>query len=63
MAYNYLLKRLLSLLAGILAVSTLGPILGFNVYFNQLKEEYRLNGISGEHTIFHIKTSEFKSLF
>ena len=42
------LGRVLSLVAAVLASCTVGPIIGFNVYFNALKAQYHLQAAEGK---------------
>ena len=42
------LGRVISLVAAVLATCTVGPVLGFNVYFNALKAQYHLKAAEGE---------------
>ena len=46
------LGRVVSLVAAVLASCTVGPIVGFNVYFNAFKAQYQLRAAEGQYASF-----------
>ena len=49
MADGNLIGRVLSLTSGLLATSTVAPIMGFNVYFNTFKAQFDLDATTGKY--------------
>ena len=46
------LGRVMAIVAGVLATCTVGPIFGFNVYFNAFKNQFHLEATEGKFPLY-----------